>query len=585
MRFQRIHKSVYVFAVLLFGGAILYWLPMSKNQNASTVQPEQSFHRQSPALLGRSAFGHAALACNHPCTTNGQQATLATVTRAIEKHLGFAALIHKIELPFIARQALNPIQMENQLPGSTGWQLGKFVSDDFHQQIQGFASAVSVNKGQSIAFYVTVHPSQPYTMDIYRMGWYEGKGGRLMQHIGPLAGIAQPPCPLTQATGLVECHWSAPQAARLTVPPSWTSGIYLVHLINTQHYESYIIFVVRDDNRTADFLYQQPVTTYAAYNAYPEDGVTGKSLYDPHSAPVLTAAGTKHAVKVSFDRPYHGYGDGEFSNPNYYERYFVEWIERMGYNVTYATDLDLHTNGALLRNYKALLVVGHAEYWSKEMYDAAWKARDAGVNLAFFGANDIYWQVRFEPSSSQQPNRVVVAYKDAANHDPVQGERRTTKWRNVGRPEQMLIGIEYGAYNAGENNLAAYVVTSGKEWVFAGTNLQNGSFVPKLVGNEVDLKDDGYPLPHYLSYNLLSSSPFKPTYGFQRNANSAIYQAPSGAWVFAAGTLVWSWALDKPGYVNPNIQQITQNVLTHFLQPVHSKPIAVALVNLPKKQP
>ncbi|MFN8492974.1 MAG: DUF6605 domain-containing protein [Caldilineaceae bacterium] len=572
MRFHWVDKAIYLFAVLFLGGSMARPLPTASLLKGSPSSYNRPFSIQRGAWLYPAKLTYGTLACNTPCSAN-------------QRRILLPARIYQVHLPFIAHQAPNPIQLENQLPGSTGWQLGPLVSDDINQQIQGFVSAVSVNKGQAISFYVTVHPSQPYTMDIYRMGWYGGKGGRLMQHIGPLAGIEQPPCPAARTTGLVECHWSAPQGARLTVPQTWTSGVYLVHLINAQHYESYMIFVVRDDNQPADFLYQQPVTTYQAYNVYPGNGVTGKSLYTPHSAPWLTAVGTQYAVKVSFDRPYHGYGDGEFSNPNYYEAYFVRWIERMGYNVTYATDLDLHTNGKLLRKYKALLVVGHAEYWSKEMYDAAWQARDAGVSLAFFGANDIYWQVRFEPSSSQQPNRVVVCYKEAANHDPVQGERQTTKWRYVGRPEQSLIGIEFGGSNAGENNLAAYVVADSKAWVFAGTSLNNGNFIPKLVGNEMDLRDSTYQLPHYLSYNLLSNSPFKLTNGAQKNANSTIYQAPSGAWVFAAGTLVWSWALDKAGYVNPDIQRLTQNVLDRFLQPVHTKPMAVALVNLRTKQP
>ena len=460
---------------------------------------------------------------------------------------------------------LNLIPIENQHAGSTGWRLGAQIADDVKQQIKGYASAVSVNQGQPITFYVTVHPAQVYSIDIYRMGWYGGTGGRFMSHIGPLTGTPQPVCAMEPTTGLLECHWQAPSSATLTVPSSWTSGIYLAHLFNAQHYESYIIFVVRDDGRPADFLYQQPVATYQAYNNYPADGATRKSLYAHNSYGTSTIAGTSQAVKVSFDRPYAGNGDGQFSSSVLYEGYFVRWLERMGYNVTYATDLDVHTNGALLEHYKAVLVVGHSEYWSKAMYAAALTARDAGIHLAFFGADDVYWQVRFEASRRGIANRVMVCYKGAASHDPVQGERRTDAWRIVGQPEQALIGVQYGLDNAAGLHVP-YVVTAHLNWIFAGTGLKIGSHVPGIVGHEIDYLDLHFPLPSNVAYTLLSRSPFLAGKGVTGQANSSLYQAPSGAWVFAAGTLAWSWGLARPGFIDRGIQRITQNILDHFIQ-------------------
>src|SRR5207245_1224578 len=69
---------------------------------------------------------------------------------------------------------------------------------------------------------------------------------------------------------------------------------------------------------------------------------------------------------------------------------------------------------------------GHDEYWSKEMFDAAEAARDTGVNLAFFNANAVNWQVRFEPSAVGVANGVMVCYGDAAI-DPVRGPPTQTK--------------------------------------------------------------------------------------------------------------------------------------------------------------
>src|SRR5207237_5851991 len=103
-----------------------------------------------------------------------------------------------------------PTMAENQQPGSGNWQMslnGYITADDVGKQIKGYASATSVNQGDSITFHVTVNPAQTYTMDVYRMGWYQGLGGRLLQHVGHLNGVQQPDCPVDSVTGLIECDW------------------------------------------------------------------------------------------------------------------------------------------------------------------------------------------------------------------------------------------------------------------------------------------------------------------------------------------------------------------------------------------
>src|SRR5438067_619690 len=117
----------------------------------------------------------------------------------------------------------NPIVSENQQPGSNGW-MPATLGNDVAQQIKGYASTTSVNQGENINFYVTVNPAQSYTLDIYRMGWYGGLGGRLRLHVA-LDGVQQPPCTSDPDTGLFACNWTP--AYSLTVPTDWTSGIYL----------------------------------------------------------------------------------------------------------------------------------------------------------------------------------------------------------------------------------------------------------------------------------------------------------------------------------------------------------------------
>jgi len=464
-----------------------------------------------------------------------------------------------------AYAADNPIVIENQQPGSSGWQLRNWASDA-PGQIKGYASATSVNKGTPITFYVTVNPAQTFTIDVYRVGWYQGSGGRLLQQIGPFNGVQQPPCPRDTTTGLIACNWTPTYT--LSVPTTWTSGIYLAVLTNAQSYQNDIVFVVRDDNRIAPLLYQQSVTTYQAYNNYPNDGTTGKSLYEYNSYGPATVSGTSRAVKVSFDRPYSEWaGAGQFLQ---WELYFVRWLEHSGYDVTYSTDLDTHSNGSRLLNYRGFLSVGHDEYWSKQMRDAAEAARDAGVNLAFFGANAAFWQVRFEASANGVANRVMVCYKDGTK-DPVQGATTTARWRlaPANRPEQTLIGIQYTSQTQ-NNGYVSYVVTTSGHWVYAGTGFRDGDSVPGILGYEADRQWSEYPLPSYVAgtYALLSRSPYTNYNGQPDWANSSIYQAPSGAGVFGAGTISWSWGLDNYGSHNiadARIQRTTANILNQFI--------------------
>ena len=482
----------------------------------------------------------------------------------------FVLFLMAIAAPSPAGTAIaagNAITTENQQPGSSGWQLGSLVANDASGQVKGYASATSVLPGESLTLYVTVNPAQTYSVDIYRIGWYGGLGGRLRLHAGPIAGVTQPGCPTDAITGMIACSWASGYS--FTVPSDWTSGVYLGVLTNAAGYQNYVVFVVRD-GRPAAFLYQHAVNTDAAYNNWPNDGSTGKSLYDYNSFGANTMAGTTRAVKVSLDRPFSNDGSGLFLN---WEIQLVRWLERSGYDVTYSTDVDTHANGSELLNHKAFFSTGHDEYWTNEMVNAAADARDAGVNLAFFGANPVYRQVRYEASAAGVPNRVVVHYRNA-NLDPIQGPTTTTQFRDppVNRPEQVLVGVQWtNEVNWGNN--VPYVMANSSSWVYASTGVSDGDAVPGIVGYEMDRYMPGYPPPNATTWTLFSHSPFIDGNGSPDYSNSSIYQAPSGAWVFATGTMSWSWGLDsfnnagiRTGVsTDVRIQQTTANVLNTFL--------------------
>jgi len=455
----------------------------------------------------------------------------------------------------------NPIISENSISGTTAWKITK-PANDLNLQIKGYASATSVNKGQTIDFFVSTKSAQDYRIEIYRMGWYNGKRGRLMK-TEHFSGVQQPVPVIDSVTGMVFCPWASNYS--LLIPNNWVSGIYLAKLINASGYENYIIFAVRDDNRTADFLYQQPVTTYQAYNAFPSQGI-GKSLYTYNSSSPVTISGEARAVKVSFDRPYSGNGAGGFFD---YDIYMIGWLERMGYDVTYSTNIDVHQKGAsYLKKYQAFLSVGHDEYWTKQMYDAAEAARDAGIHLAFLGANDVYWQIRMVASDKGVADRVIVAYKNA-NIDPnTDPKLKTILWRDVGRAEQALVGVQYLTYNDFMENGSTnsdFMVKNTNHWVYQGTGFNPGDKVPGIIGYEVDVLHPEYPKPVSNNYTKIGDSFFTDVWGDREWSEASIYQAPSQAWVFAAGTMSWSWGLDKPGFVHPGIQKMTENILGRFV--------------------
>jgi hypothetical protein len=413
---------------------------------------------------------------------------------------------------------LNRIQQENRQPGTTAWQLS---SPADNRQIEGYASLTSVPVGGNISLFVNTADAT-YSLTIYRMGWYGGKGGRKV--LGPqlLAGVQQVTPTPDPTTGVLECHWINPFT--IHVPTSWISGIYLVKLHgNTSGKESYIIFTVRDSRR-AKIIFQQSVTTYQAYNPWPGYdpalGYIGQSLY----------GGDLYSGWVSFDRPYgrgfqqntlygvgagdfltHDFGDDIYSTsdlgtggPSAWEFGMIRWLEHQGYDVTYITNIDTHEDvGRLLRG-KAFLSVGHDEYWSPDMRAHVLQARDQGVALAFFSGNYIYWPSILSPDSDGSPNRSIFV-------DKSQGEAGTFSElkdaNGVSETEQLVAG---GMWNIGHIGNGDIVITSDAQldhWVFANTGLGVGDVIPGLVGYEYDAFNPNYPAPNGLQILAHTQAP------------------------------------------------------------------------------
>jgi regulation of enolase protein 1 (concanavalin A-like superfamily) len=244
----------------------------------------------------------------------------------------------------------------------------------------------------------------------------------------------------------------------------------------------------------------------------------------------------------------------------------LTWLEREGYDVSYATNVDVDNDPNLLLNHKAFLSVGHDEYWTWRMRDNVERARDSGVNLGFFSGNTSYWQVRYEPSLvDNAPARTLVGYKEAWRTDPITPDYLKTnqfRFAPVNRPESTMMGVSYITQAR-----PAMVIEDASSWVFTGTGLRNGDRLTEaggvpFLGYEIDAMGPQSPA----NVQRLAHSPATPSGA--NFSDMTIYRAASGATVFASGSIGWSQMV-------PQVQQITRNVLARFITGAFSDTVPI----------
>lgn len=333
----------------------------------------------------------------------------------------------------------NPIEAENCLPGNPSSQW--YVVGAGSTNIQGFTTDISVNAGQTVFFKINAN-AVAYRIDVYRMGYYQGNGARMGGlHFTFAAAAAKPTSLLNgqfnRADGLRELgHISVLGRAQHGYVGNLSCPTRTLGHGDT----SPVFFVVRNEASHSDILAQTSDPTWHAYNDY-----GGNSLYTGE---------VNRAFKVSYNRP--------FNVPNMYTWFFsaeypmVRWLEENGYDVSYFTGVDTDRNGRLITQHKVFLSIGHDEYWSGGQRANVEAARAAGVNLAFFSGNEIFWKTRWESSidGTNTPYRTLVCYKETLGSkfiDPADPPIWTGMWRDPrfsppadgGRPENALTGTSF----------------------------------------------------------------------------------------------------------------------------------------------
>ena len=430
--------------------------------------------------------------------------------------------------------------------------------------------------------------SDNYRLDIYRLGYYDGDGARLVGSIQHNGAVTQPSPIVDLSTATVDAgNWSVTDSWQ--IPSDAVSGVYIAKLVRedgTQG-ENQIPFIVRDDASHSDIVFQTSDTTWQAYNTW-----GGSSLYQNSldTNPNPPDAGPNRAFAVSYNRPVATQGVDQLFGSEYAA---ISWLEKNGYDVSYISGVDTARSGSELLNHQVFLSVGHDEYWSAQQRANVEAARDAGVNLAFWSGNTSYWEARWAPSldSTHSDYRTLVTYKELfsqADIDP--SSQWTGTWRDPRNtagsdPENSLTGTAW-MVDASRSDTISVSSDYSRLRFWANTDiaqLQSGQSIqlaPGSLGFEWDIDwDNGFRPAGLIDLsstsvfvNTLVKNPWMGDAGGLTSGNAThsltLYRAASGALVFSAGDIDWAWNLDShnAGGVAPdqNVQQAMVNLFAEM---------------------
>jgi len=490
----------------------------------------------------------------------------------------FPGLFTKGEAQAAAAQS-NPITAENAHEGARDWQLTRVRLTDTHgfrsPWIEGYCDRQSVTAGDRLKIMVSTAPASKFSLEIFRMGYYGGRGARLMQTLGPFEGKPQT-TPKPGHKNIHECTWEP--STELTIPADWTSGVYLGRLAtvppneNAPSYQSYVVFIVRDD-RPVDILFQCSDNTWQAYNRWP----------DNYSVYTDKKGNQGPWADVSFDRPYGReaqfegvvndpltVGSGEFLP---FEFPLAYWLEQHGYDVSYVANCDMITPDRGLKA-KVFISVGHDEYWDIRQYESVVKMRDAGVNLMFLSGNSVCWVTPLTPNAAGQPLRTMFRggpyggdYEYAVDREKVHGP-----YPHRGPDEGYLMGARnVEPVNGGGD----WTCVKPDHWIFEGTGMKAGEKIAGLIGWEYH----GDPPKDIPGLEVVGAGTAFVGGLTPQQWAATIYPGPKGNFVFNASTIFWAQGLSNPpGHTLPwthwcrphgpddRVQKMTENLLKRALK-------------------
>ena len=409
------------------------------------------------------------------------------------------------------------VARENLKKGDKTWSKGvplRFSADFSRRKdvprIEGYLSSSSGTCGEKLT--LTTVGSKKFTASIYRMGYYNNSGARLVK-------LLKSP-------------------TKISIDSKTPPGQYLIKLSNNLRAATFVPFIVYGD-APSEATFISSVLTWQSYNQW-----GGQSLYKGADGARETAAKV-----VSLDRPYDGDGSGQF---RYMEQPLVTMMEKIGIDINYVTDFDVHNNPAIFEKTKSIIVGGHSEYWTIAMRDSIDVAVAQGKNLVAFGGNTAYAITEI-------------------------GERNIsgrTPYRVMGRPESLLLGSQYFALAIRKD------LISNNLWPFAG--LGQDAVIKGIYGYEADTAL-GTIGPGVQVSARAAISPTEKGYV----AMSTYYTATSGASVLNMGTNGWVCSMNNRcpwGHTfDPQTQKQIQMVTAEVLNAVKTSNWPVAQIDFPAR--
>lgn len=431
------------------------------------------------------------------------------------------------------------------LRGSQRWRLTRPA---LAGEIEGYSTRPSGPPGARVRLRIST-AARRYAVEAFRLGYYRGGAGRRVWSSGEQHGVLQPSASFQDSGRRVVV---APWRTSLSADTSeWSPGVYVFVLRTARGLQAHVPYVVTSPSARGMVALVVPTTTWQAYNDW-----GGYSLYRGPPGDVRSHA-------VSFQRPYAAPGSSQLTTgvvP------VVRLAEGLRLPLAYGTNVDVHESPDWLAGATAYVSMGHDEYWTSAMRRHVTAARDGGTNLAFLGANTMYWRIRL-PAWRGSDTR-MVGYRSDAQLDPMQGRRPaavTGRFRDdpAPAPENELTGMLYECFPVD----APWRVESEDWFGYAGTGVRRGSEFDHLVGVEADRVYPGRSTPRPLE--VVAHTTYSCG-GVTTSAQAVYYTTPSGAGVFNAGTLRWTCALAPRcgASLSPRtrrfVRTVTGNVLEAF---------------------
>ena len=414
-------------------------------------------------------------------------------------------------------QSAGWVARENLKKGDKSWSKGvplRFSADFSRRKdvprIEGFLSSSSGTCGEKLT--LTTVGSKKFIASIYRMGYYNNHGARLVRQLK--------------------------SPTQISIDAKTPPGQYLIKLSNNLRAATFVPFLVYGD-APSEATFISSVLTWQSYNQW-----GGQSLYKGADGARETAAKI-----VSLDRPYDGDGSGQF---RYMEQPLVTMMEKIGIDINYVTDFEVHNNPSVFEQTKSIIVGGHSEYWTIAMRDSIDAAVVQGKNLVAFGGNTAF----------------AITEINGRN---ISGR---TPYRDISRPESMLLGSQYFALAIKKD------LVSNNLWPFAG--LGQDAVIKGIYGYEADTAL-GTIGPGVQVSARSAISPTEKGYV----AMSTYYNAPSGASVLNMGTNGWVCAINNRcpwGHTfDPDTQKQIQSVTAEVLKAVKTSNWPVAQIDFPAR--